>query len=306
MKNLDEPLSTMAWNCLISGGDLAELDLPRVDGRLDLRGIGPNWRGRDKATTAGLAAVPPRHTLRQFRWEGLDLRGAHLVRLNLYCGVIRGCRFDHSNWYDSRLWDVQFEDCTFYRAKLEGCGMSGGDQPNRYAQIAFEETDLRTSYPGGACFEDCHFKRAKLSGVDFSGSRMLRCSFSGLVKDVMFNGSPFRRREDPDALEEVDFTCASLLWTEFRNLNLGRVAFPRDENHQVLMNPHMQLPRLIKHFSEADSQDDRRLAAHLERTRKWLGPNQDQVCISLLQCREAFGEAVTQQLVEALQATGQP
>ena len=82
---------------LILGGSLEELDLDRVTGRLDLRGL---WlartRGLPGLPSDPLATVP---TAEGVTWRDLDLSGS-TFRIDLRNAALSNIAFDSAGWPD--------------------------------------------------------------------------------------------------------------------------------------------------------------------------------------------------------------
>lgn len=269
------------FEALTSRTPLSTLNLGRIDGRIDLRGIdlrGSAATGID-AKAAGLQArAAETLEFREVELRSTDFSSAVLVGWRITDGVIEDARFDGTDLRDFRAWGLVVTDSTFRTADLRGAviGAVNGRRHSSYRRVDFSGADLRGIVSPGADFEDCNFSGAHLDGTDFQSSSFVRCRFAGRLADVIFWDHGFRTgKAAPNQMEDVDFDKATLHHVEFRRLNLDRVRFPASPDHVVIRAYRATLDRAIVELAGLDTPAGRRARALLEHRRRWAGPHQE-------------------------------
>jgi uncharacterized protein YjbI with pentapeptide repeats len=250
------------------GRSLADLELPSVGDRMDLRGLvvppgTPRWNGA------------------QFR--GLDFTGGKLDRLELMGSSVQDCVFDRASCRDWRTWATEFRSCTFVRSNLRGSFL-GGEHEGRtssFVQCDFSQADLRQTAHHSAEFTACVFADAKLTKVDFQGSRFRNCEFAGELSDVLFYRHAFKGESlPPNEMAGVDFRRATFVYVGFRNLDLRDVKWPANDDHFVVRDFKGVLQAAIGAYADRDDPNARGLRGLFEHTLKWAGPEQEVGVIS--------------------------
>ena len=275
-----QPLDDVAWG--------------RVDGRLDLRGLGgPLPKRVDRREIEGMFVeqlVGSFH-LQGISLQGLDLTGAHLESIRVMDSTFIDCIFDEARLQDWRLWRTRVSKSRFHRADLRrsqvGAWYEGAG--NEFHHVDFSWADLRSISSTAATFVDCDFSNAKLANIDFGSSSFTRCRFAGLLREVIFHGS---REAVPleNPMEDIDFTGARFNWVEFRRLNLDSVKLPTSPEHLVVHHYRCVLERAIAELGDDPAIRARVFLALLQRRLKWAGPQQDVGVFSSLDFEEP-GEA---------------
>lgn len=234
------------WRRLAAGAGLDGLGLGAVDGRVDLRGIGPPafpWTAKD-----------PLPLLRSAGLRGLDLTNARLPNFRLIDCRIEDCVLDGAELEDWRLWGTEVRECSFRQATLDA-GM-GGDRrgANTWERVDFSGGDLRGSSHTHEEYRDCDFFGARLKRVDFNGSRHVRSRFSGLLFDVEFrrdasgvdDGLLSRwRPRPPNQMDGVDLGAATLRYGTFRGLDPSACVLPSSPDHLRFLDRGLFAARVL-------------------------------------------------------------
>jgi hypothetical protein len=131
-----------------------------------------------------------------------------------------------------------------------------------------------------------------LDKVEFGSTIFLRCRFAGVLREVIFSDHGFRTgKRDPNPMEDIDFSAATLRWVECRGLNLDRVRWPTDDDHIVVRHLPCVLDRAVEMLAQDASPDSRALRAIIDHYRKWLGPRQDVGVFNRQDLQEGGSEA---------------
>lgn len=85
-----------------------------------------------------------------------------------------------------------------------------------------------------ALYEDCDFTLAKLAKVKFEQCSLVRCRFSGPLREVLFDGRGIGGRPAPQPMEDVDFSEALFDQVEFMGSDLSRVTIPADADVRLI------------------------------------------------------------------------
>ena len=280
---------------LARGDKLKGLGFGEYEGRVDLRGLPGPRPTRTRLLVPGwsVSKLDGIITLRGTTLVSVDLSDAFLPSFSLFNCRLADCRFDRANCSDWRFWAVDVTDCSFGAADLGKAVLGPWYQGHgcRYSRTDFSAADLRGIVCPTATFVDCLFDEAKLVNIDFQSTSFVRCRFSGVLREVMFYSHGFRTgKDDPNPMEDVDFSHAVLRWVDFRGLNLDRVVFPMDENHVVTDKYPCVLRRALEEVEDNQQLEARRARAMLESRLKWVGPSQDMGVFSVLDMVESGGE----------------
>ena len=131
--------------------------------------------------------------------------------------------------------------------------------------------------------------------MDFQSSSFIRCRFAGVLGEVIFWDRGFETgKPDPNPMEDVDFRDATLLWVEFRRLNLDRVWLPDGPDH-LLLKPYREALTCAARKLPADDRAGHALISH---RRKWCGPAQQVGVIHEGQLAQSADPARLRQIFE--------
>ena len=120
---------------------------------------------------------------------------------------------------------------------------------------------MRRVSTSAATYVDCDFSDADLRDVNFWQSSLIRCTFAGTVREVVFDGRMLgEAKPDPNPMDGVDFSAASLRGTDFRAVDLRRVILPNDPD-LLLVSDVSVLDRAGARLSSHMTEHDTTLAA---------------------------------------------
>jgi Pentapeptide repeats (8 copies) len=304
--HLTPELDAAVWERLTTGSSLDDLELPEIDGRIDLRGLAapePVVVSTSETAETRVTRLGGLLTIRRGHWKGLDFSGSQLKSLRFFDTTIEDCRFDKANCSDWRMWGTSIVRTSFVSADLRGASLGGVDEGKRnfFREVDFSKADLRGSAHGVAEMVGCRFFQAKLRKVDFQGTVLVNCVFAGLLDEVCFSDHEFRRRQfPPNEMRGVDFRDAKFRFVEFRNLDLDDVIWPKDEGHYVVQDFPSMLDRALAEWSNREDLRSRRLATFFSGVRKWLGPKQRVGVISRDDLRYIGGEAAVSDFLQLI------
>ena len=297
-------LAESVLRCLTSGEPLPEVPWGRHEGRLDLRGFRVlREEAADGPVAVLVDAEAPRAAVtlvrrvgttvvRDTTVEGVDLSGADLESFRFFDTALRDCRFDGARCYDWRVWSLRVSDCSFREADLRSSSLGPwhGGRVSRWERVSFAHADLRETHCSAARFTDCDFSHGRMrwtwydedlgeemsGAVDFGGAHFVRCTFAGSLDGVIFNDLPRHGGSEeppadpePNPMEEVDLSAASLRFTEFRGLRMDRVRLPADGDH-VIVSGGLAMVRRARELHEAAEVPSWRLEIALDSAlRRW-------------------------------------
>lgn len=191
------------------------------EGRQDLRGLvaaAPEARSRVSLGNASGEAAVGLVELRGVRWEALELSHARLPSLRFFESQIMDCRFEQASCRDWRLWATEVSDSSFDGADLRdsAIGTWQDERSSSWRGVSFDRADLRRALALGCDLVRCTFRDARLSEAQFQQVTMRDCTFSGAMKDVLFDCRELPGKPTTDVLVNVDFSQASFEDVEFR------------------------------------------------------------------------------------------
>ncbi|MBL8609922.1 MAG: pentapeptide repeat-containing protein [Myxococcales bacterium] len=293
---IDDAHGALVWDTLLAGRPLGALALPKVNGRLDLRGISapsPSSVHNYESTGGQISALKGLLVFRNCRWNDADFTGASMPSFRFHDCVIENCIFDRATCSDWRMWGTTVSSCAFRQADLRGSALGGvdGAKRNAFLNIDFSGADLRRTVYMSAEMNGCMFASANIDNVNFEGTSFVNCVFQGRVRGVQFGRHSFRGESlPPNEMKNVDFRNASLRHTEFRGLDLEDVLWPTDEEHFVVDGFREVLDGLIGLWSARGDDAAKRLAAYFRVVRKWIGQSQRVGVVSRKDVVELGGE----------------
>ena len=202
------------------------------EGRRDLRGLvaalpvvrGLVASGQDAAEIAdGLVEV------RGVQWEAFDLSHARLPSLRFFGSQISGCRFDEASCRDWRLWASEVSDSSFVGSDLRdsAIGTWQDGRSNVWRAVSFDRADLRGALGLGCHLDGCTFRDSRMSDAQFQQVTMRDCTFSGAMKDVLFDCRELPGKPTGDVLVNIDFSDATFEDVEFRGCRFDGVKLPQ-------------------------------------------------------------------------------
>lgn len=301
-------LAARVLDRLVGGDSLDGLPLDRQDGRVDLRGLivpTPESLGAGSLREEGGDEEPPGL---EMRWLGgliefrgvtladLDLSGAQLDHLRFFDSSLRNCLFDKAKCRDWRGWNLAVDECSFRGSVLRGSALGTWHEGkgNHYSAVNFSQSDLREIVCQGASFIDCDFTKIRLENIHFGACDFIRCKFEGLIDSVRFSADPMVgvEKTEPGRMQDVDFSAATLRWTEFNELPLDRVTLPPDNDEHVVVHHYPCVVRhVINRLDDDVRPETRRLRARMRAESRQLDESRD---IGLWH-RDELGETPEQQ-----------
>ena len=260
---------------------LESLDIPRHEGRVDLRGISfpkPSHLQRYPYNTwykfeGPVTFIENNAKIREASVENLDLSFADLRWVNWYNCKFRNALFEGAELAEDRFHSCHFEQTSFERADLREAVVDG-DEPCKFRNVSFLRTDLRYIYlfrfPR---FEDCDFSWAKWTETDFQGSQFVRCKFAGKLGILSFRGWNSRATDSDkefltkrglnlhrfrNPMDGVDFSQADLGKVEFLDdVDITKCVFPNDRKHIVIFDGQVVHNRAKREIEVAWSGSER-------------------------------------------------
>ena len=227
---------------ILDAKPLIGLDLSKVDGRLDLGGF-------------SLERTPEPPQIRGATFIDIDFSYAQLRHLRLFGCRFENCRFDGADLADWRQWATDVIGCTFVDADLQQAAFGGWREGrgNEFRGCDFSRASLVRIGSSAATYVDCRFMDTRLDGVNFWQSSIIGCTFSGLLKDVVFDGRMLNEpKPDPNPMRDVDLTGAVFDGVDFRGVTFDRVRLPKDPDLYLITDPAALRPILA---SLATAQD---------------------------------------------------
>jgi uncharacterized protein YjbI with pentapeptide repeats len=298
------------WARLVGGGPLDELDLPKVDGRTDLRGLkaaAPSVArrfisgGRQVEALEGITEIRGRH------WKGIDFSNSRLNALRFHDSQIEDCVFDGARCKGWSLWGTTVVNTSFRSSDLRdaGLGITVMGERNAYRNVDFTNADLRETVHLSSDMVDCLFCDTKLARVDFQGTIFVNCRFEGELADVLFYERGFRGEKfPPNEMRGVDLRRARLLFVGFRGLNMDSVAWPEGDEHIIIDDYPATLDKVIAILRTRSDDPSKGLAGLLADSRKWVGPQQKKGVVSKLELREIGGDAIVIEFLKLCEGRG--
>jgi uncharacterized protein YjbI with pentapeptide repeats len=298
--------AAQVWPRLIAGHPLDDLGLPRVDGRIDLRGLSaPEPATLQQYMVAGteVRRLGNLVEIRGAQWTGLDFSNARLESLRFFDVRIEQCSFDGARCRDWRMWNTSVEDTSFRKTDLRNAALGGvdGQKRNSFRRVEFAHTDLRGTVWFSSNMTHCTFDHAKLKSVDFHGTVFEDCTFVGDLEDTTFyrhasGGDAF----PPNEMKNVDLRRAALHFVGFRGLDMTSVKWPDGEDHVVVHDYPAKLDKLLVFLRDRTDDASRGLVGLIQDSRKWIGPRQRTGIISRHDLVEIGGKNFADEILSHL------
>jgi uncharacterized protein YjbI with pentapeptide repeats len=299
-------LAREVFKRLVVGQSLSDLNLGQYEGRVDLRGIrAPQVTKEELGSFRGWSVEKLQGYLefRNVRFENLDFSRAELRYCRFFTSRIVNCRFDGARCESWGLWGVDVINSSFRGAGLRDAALGPWyeGRGSTYRSVDFSRADIRGATSSSATYVDCDFSNSRLDKIDFQSSSFVRCRFAGSVREVLFYDLAFgTKKQNPNLMEDVDFSEAQLHWVAFRRLNLDRVRLPEDKNHLIVKNYRCVLQRALAAVKDDESRHGRGLRRVLANYLKWAGPKQAVGVFNRLDFAEAWGKEGEEFAVELL------
>jgi uncharacterized protein YjbI with pentapeptide repeats len=235
---------------LVNGDGLDDVGVGSVDGLLDLRGI--SFGGRSVELQDRLVT-------------GIALDSADLTAFRFVGCTVRDCRFDRAFCVDWRVWTTDMSHCSFVGANFLGSSLGvwrpGERRGNVYDHVRFTSAKMRRISTTAATYVDCDFSDADLRQINFWQSSLVRCTFAGAVREVVFDGRmKGEAKPDPNPMHGVDFSAARLHGTDFRGIDLRRVILPKNPDLLLVADVSV-LDRASARLASYTGEHDTTLAA---------------------------------------------
>jgi len=192
-------LRTEVLRRLADGSSLLDLELPVVDGLLDLRGFPAGGLDSRAATIAGV-----------------DFRYATLAHAHLEDVRFSGCRFDGADLARAVFTDGSITACTMVRATL---------RETLLARTTWQSVNLTGAKMDHFSAERTHFSECTfpaLPKAEFAGCTIEDSLFTGALTETRFLG----RAHDSAVLRRVAFSSADVTYPEFDGVDFEEVTFP--------------------------------------------------------------------------------
>lgn len=299
---------------LLAGRPLSELPLETVDGRVDLRGlVVPKPQASSPKTYTvklpdGVEFTQTWVTLdgliefKGVELKDLDLRAANLPHLRFFHTRIDNCRFDKAGCQDWRLWASDIVDSSFDGADLTdlSVGAHYDGKPNRLERLNLRQASLsgtRTRYWGVAEVTDCDFSFATIDDVNFFQASLVRCTFAGALRKVIFDGRVLKPEEksSPNPMEDIDMTGVTVFeGVSFRGVHFDRIRLPENPDIVVVKSGEW-LNRALSTIEDRDDLPARIVSGWLENLIKFTLPNGGDCFINLGRMQE--GRRLMEQLL---------
>jgi uncharacterized protein YjbI with pentapeptide repeats len=238
------------------------------EGRHDLRGLvaaSPEARGRVSAGKVAAEVAGGLVELRGVRWEALDLSHARLPSLRFFGSQILDCRFDEASCRDWRLWGSEVIDSSFEGADLRdsAIGTWQDERSNKWQTVSFDRADLRGALAMGCHVERCSFRGSRLSDAQFQHVTMRDCTFSGAMKDVLFDCRELPGKPTADVLVNIDFSEATFEDVEFRGCRFDGLKLPQAQGIYAIPDFPRVARRVLDLLDENSSVEARMLRSEL-------------------------------------------
>jgi len=258
---------------LAKGKPLERLGLGEHAGRIDLRGlplVPPKREARYEYGGFFVERLGGTVELKKRKLMGLDLSGAALTSMRFTDCLLEHTLATGAICHDWRLWGTSVVDCDFSGADLRDAAVGTGRRDksfNRWDRVSFRGADFRVSSTFSADFVDCDFSMAKLVDVRFQQCVLERCTFSGVLTRVQFDGRDTHPHERPappqPSLVDVDLSRAVLNDSQFLGCVLSRVTLPADPQLLLIRRYPVVVDALLAQSAGDDSDAARLLTGML-------------------------------------------
>jgi uncharacterized protein YjbI with pentapeptide repeats len=308
LRGREKKMNTEIWERLIHGGLLDRAEVPKIDGRIDVRNLHvaePHAIKKMRTNIADVTFLGGVTSIEDAIWRSIDFSSSQLPGLRFLSCQIDDCVFDHCRMRDLRVWGTKFSNVSFRSADLRGGSLGGVDRDERtsFRNVDFTAADLRDIGCNAAEFVGCNFTHAKLDKVDFQSSTFTDCTFEGELREVLFYRRGFKGEQfPPNEMTRVDLRRAKLRWSQFRGLDLNDVLFPSDEDHIVIKDFPEALDRLLAFFRGRSDLASRCLFGYFESDQKWLGSRQRVGVLSKHDLMEMAGEEGLRTVMKIIEA----
>jgi hypothetical protein len=161
--------------------------------------------------------------------------------------------------------------CRFDNTRIDDAVFGAGRETTEYIECSFDRARIRAG-PGGYCrFTRCSFREVELVDWTCFAVELVECSFSGIVRNVIFNGTvppehrPYLGRVRNE-FRGNDFSGADLLGVAFRTgIDLGAQVLPLGPPYLYLPEAAASVARAAETVRAWPDQDAARVASTVVR-----------------------------------------
>lgn len=218
-------------------------DYPKIDGRIDLRGIVFVENVKDSRPF-----ILHRLKLESVDLSYADLRGTWWTKCEVRNGLFEKADFREVHVVASNFSNCIFSHCDFRDAYLN---TSLWSESGSFENVVFYQSNLSRAIFGFPVLRECSFENCKLSTTQFDASQLHNTRFVGPIESAFFKGKldrPFgwfekliyskKKYSIFNPMENVDFSGAELKGVSFLNgIDLRKCKFPTGDNYLLITNP---------------------------------------------------------------------
>lgn len=277
-------LLTEVLDRLQRGKSLEGLGLGSRGHRLDLTELPASPVRASKPVRLGTLAIEQMKgqiELRRRTLSRIDFSDARLNGWRLRNSELLDCRFDRARCAEWVLWHTSVLDCDFQGADLRnsllGTYPEGGHV--RWERVSFVGADLRASSAYGSVFVECDFSNARLNEMNFHQCAFVRCTFAGIVEEVLFDGRDLPDRAAAAEMESADFENAHFVSVDFRGYSLRSTRLPRDPDVFPIRRFPCVARRVTDSLAHETSESARIVRGMIQNAMPWTESRPDSVWV---------------------------
>ncbi|MEU6715641.1 hypothetical protein ABZ897_29615 [Nonomuraea sp. NPDC046802] len=154
--------------------------------------------------------------------------------------------------------------CNFSGLRVESWPTFGsGKQPTIYRECTFDGMVIGGGGAGRVTFSQCSFQRVKIKDYRFTDAEFIECSFSGILRSIIFSARPaagdFSRKQNE--FYGNDFVDANLDDVSFRGgIDLDRQMWPHGQEYFIMRGAEQIIARARQVILSWPNRQDRVLA----------------------------------------------
>jgi hypothetical protein len=167
---------------------------------------------------------------------------------------------------DWRIWATEVSNSSFVGTDLRdsAIGTWQDGRSNAWRAVSFDRADLRSVLALGCHVDECTFRGSRLVDAQFHQVTMRDCTFSGAMKDVLFDGRDLPGKPPAEVFSNVDFSDATFEDVEFRGCRFDRVQLPRTPGIYVIAEFPEVARRVLGKLEGNSSVEARMLRSELD------------------------------------------